>query len=573
VKLTPFGRFLVILGVLGTIALLVIFVAIPLGKNIANKITATNNQPTVQEPQTPGQNTVPTTVKQPTKAPNQSSSTSQPTAKPIVQNPSTDNTPDTRPVITVGEDQFGSYFVLQQIAEDKTLPFQVNVVPFGFNDEVGNPSEQDRGKKLANGEYDVLLTTSASLSRMGNIGKVIFFVDQSNGADKIIVKNIASNGSPILTFNDLKGKSICVANGNVNHFAILAALRVAGISPTEVTWIKSDNVPSAVDNFIQGKCDVVGAWEPEASRASKDGAGNTLVDSKWWNNITDVAVSSNQALSQKPELMKAFTAAWMKYAKMQSENLKLSGEQIAAWTFQGQPSNDWTFIYPGSEESDMHIWLDTIAQAGLVENMVAMQNIGYFKLQVTAARDAWSKADMIVDIVPYDLDTLVYPDFINQLGQDPSLINGGTFANPNYQPIPEELPNAEASQLLGVSTVVKLPCETFTFKENSNQLSDKGKQEVQACAAAARDMILSSQGQILITGSSAWPAGYNEVQIYNMANARAMSVYQEFLRMGIPVSRMAIYVSLPPLEHRNIYDDNILKQYRYVRLEIKVLGK
>lgn len=498
-----------------------------------------------------------------------------PTAIPNIPAQPTDNTnPDTRPVIMVAEDEFGSYFIVQQMAQDPSLPFQLNIVPFGFNaDLANNLSEQERGAALLSGQYDVLLTTYNSVARLGNIGKMVAFIDQSYGADKVVVKNIGANGLPITTFNDLAGKNICVANGNVNHFAILAALRVAGIDPNAVTWVKFNTVPQAVDAFIAGQCDVVGAWEPEAGRAVSDGNGRDFVDSAWWNNISDVIMVSNQALAEKPDLMYAFTVAWMKYAKMQSEDLKTAGEQIAAWTYQDQPTNDWTFIYPGSEESDMHLWLDTIAQAGLVENLTAFQNIGYFKLQLSAARDAWSRAGMIVDLASFNPDTLVYPDFIMRMANDSSLINSQPFANANFQPVPEEMPNAEVSELLGVSTIVKLPCETFTFKPNSNQLSDVGKTEVQACATAARDMILSSLGQILITGSSAWPAGYNEQQIADMATARSAAVYQEFIRMGVPASRIAVYISLPPTGDRGSLDESINSKYRFVRIEIKVAGR
>lgn len=552
--------------------------------NTYNAIFGTPGQTQVQ-PSSPAQTNSP--LKQPTKAAQNSGGVQQPlpTFTPIADNaaPAASAAPsepvqpiqnDTRPTLVIGEDSFGSFFIAQQIAQDTSLPFRLVVVPFDFSTEVGNPSEQDRGAKLNAGEYDLLLTTGASLSRMGNIGKVIFFVDQSNGADKIIVKQISSDGTPITTFNDLKGKKICVANGNVNHFAILAALRVAGIDPVNgVTWERFDKVSQAVDGFIAGKCEIVGAWEPEASRAIEEGNGTTLVDSKWWNNITDVAVASNQALASKQDLLKAFTTAWMKYAKMQGDNLEQAGQQVAAWTFNGQPTNDWTYIYPGSELNDMHAWLDTIAQAGLVENVVAMQNIGYFKLQITAARDAWTRAGMIVDIAPFDLDNLVYPDFINQIANDPALINGSTFANANFQPIPEDLPNAEVSQLLGVSTIVKLPCETFTFKPNSTQLSDEGKAQVRECAAASRDMILSSQGQILITGSSAWPAGYNEQQITDTAKGRAASVYQEFIRMGVPANRIAVTISLPATADRGSTNESVNISYRFVRIEIKVAGR
>lgn len=553
-----FKRFVVICVIVGIGFLAWNIVAKPM----FNRPAQPDNQPTTAQPSQPQ----PDATAKPGTAP---------TVAPVDPGQPADNTnpADTRPVITVGSDSFGSFFILMQIAQDKTLPFQVEVVPFGFNDQIGNPKEEDRGIKLYNGEYDVLLITDASLSRLGNIGEIKFFIDQSWGADKIVVKTIASNGLPIATFNDLKGKSICVADGNVNHFAILATLRVASIDPSEVTWVRFNSVPEAVDGFIAGQCDVVGAWEPEASRAVSDGNGRDFVDSAWWNNIADVAVFSYQSLAEKNDLMYSFAVAWMKYAKMQSEDLQTSGEQIAAWTYQGQPTNDWTYVYPGSEESDMHLWVDTIAQAGLVENIVTMQNLGYFKLQMVGKRDAWSRAGMIVNIAPFDVETIVNPDFVLRMANDPSLINTEEFANPKYQPIPAELPNAEVSQLLGLKTIVTLPCETFTFEPNSTVLSEQGKKEVKACAEAARDMILSSQGQILITGSSAWPAGYSEADVTNTANGRAAAVYQEFIRMGVPSSRIAVYINLPPVKDRESFDESVNSKYRFTRIEVKVYGR
>lgn len=565
-RIKPVGWILILL-ILSALAFFTLKGIIIPNLDAKSKTPVATDQRQVQDSSTDSPSPQKTTELQPTQA-----NASAPASTPMQT--TSENAQDNRPEVKIWVDQFGPYFVALQIAQDDSLPFKLDVVPLGFNEEVGNPNEEERGRALFNGEMDVLLTSDASLSRMGNIGEIKFIIDQSWGVDEIIVKNIASDGTPISSFNDLKGKTICVAQGNVNHFMILAALRVAGIDPLEdVNWVYKNSVTDAVDQYVQGKCDVVGAWQPESTRAINDGAGKSLIDSSQWNNISDVAVFSFKSLSEKPEIMFSFSQAWMKHSKIQSDNLLESGEQIAKWQYNGQPTNDWTFVYPDSEVADMHIWNDGAAQAGLVENIASMQNLGYFRLMLNGKRDAWSRAGMIVDIAPYNAETIINPDFIFRMQDDFSLINTGTFPNSNYQPLPENLPNADANQLLGISTIVKLPCETFSFEPNSTSLTKEGVAEVQNCATAARDMVLSSSGQILITGSSAWPAGYNETQVEKTALGRANAILTEFLRMGVPASRMAIFVSLPPDKDQSSYDEAVNQKYRFTRIEIKVTGR
>jgi hypothetical protein len=479
------------------------------------------------------------------------------------------NMQDTRPVLKVGVDSFGSYFVAMQIAQDPNTPFRLEIIPFGFNG-AKNPSEAERGQSLANGDYDLLFTTEASYARLGNVGKIIFVIDQSDGADAIVVKNMPSSGTVITSFNDLKGKSICVADGNVDHFLVLAALRVVKINPSEVTWVISEDVSKAGQNFIDGKCDAVATWD--IATVTEKGNGHVFLSSVKWHNLIDVAVASDNAIANKKDLVQSFTYYWMKYAKSQADDLATASLSIANWTYNGQPTNDWTYVYTDTAKDDMITWLTTISQAGMAENIVTMQNIGYLKLHITAAREAWANAGMIIDIKPYNLETAIDPQFVLALVDDSSLINSAPFVNTNYQAIPEVLPPADANELLKTATIATLPCEKFDFEPDSDKLSDAGKKEVEACAVAAKDMILSSQGQILITGSAAWPSGVYESQVYNKAYARALAVSQVFIKMGIPTNRIAITVSLPPTQDRGSIDENILAPYRYVKIEVKFPG-
>src|SRR6267143_1980231 len=89
----------------------------------------------------------------------------------------------------------------------------------------------DRRAALIAGRVEALGSTVDDLvvgASQGVPAKMVLGIDQSNGADGIVVVN------GIKDIKDLKGKTVAVQPGFVNHFFLLYLLDKNGLSPNDV---------------------------------------------------------------------------------------------------------------------------------------------------------------------------------------------------------------------------------------------------------------------------------------------------------------------------------------------------
>jgi NitT/TauT family transport system substrate-binding protein len=89
---------------------------------------------------------------------------------------------------------------------------------------------------------------------------VVLVNDNSTGNDQIIAK------PGINSVTDLKGKTVAVEQGTVDHYLLLLALQKAGLSVEDIT-LKPLLTDAAAAAFVAGQVDAVGAFAPFTTTA------------------------------------------------------------------------------------------------------------------------------------------------------------------------------------------------------------------------------------------------------------------------------------------------------------------
>ncbi len=117
----------------------------------------------------------------------------------------------------------------------------------------------------AAGKLDAVSMTNGDALVTGATGKpsvCILINDFSDGNDMIIAK------PGIASIKDLKGKTIGVEEGFVDHLLLLKGLEMNGMKDTDVTTknTPTNNTPQVL---ASGEVDAIGAWQPSSGQALK----------------------------------------------------------------------------------------------------------------------------------------------------------------------------------------------------------------------------------------------------------------------------------------------------------------
>ena len=125
----------------------------------------------------------------------------------------------------------------------------------------------------AAGKLDAVCVTNGDALVTGATGKpstCILLNDYSNGNDMIVAKK----GSTSL--KDLKGKTIALEEGFVEHLLLLKGLELNGMAEADIT-IKNTPTNNTPQVFASGEVDAIGAWQPNSGQALKLVPGSTPV--------------------------------------------------------------------------------------------------------------------------------------------------------------------------------------------------------------------------------------------------------------------------------------------------------
>jgi NitT/TauT family transport system substrate-binding protein len=210
-------------------------------------------------------------------------------------------TPKAPVVLTVGHDLWIGYsgvFLAEELGYFKEAGLDVKLKPFS------NPG--DTLPALVSDQLDVGLTTLQNLAVLNGNGdtdvEAIALVDSSNGADAIVAKK------SITSLANLKGKTVALTLGEVNHFLFLAGMKQAGLDPAtvKITSMSADDAGAA---FVAGKVDAAVTWEPWVTKATKTGGHIIFTSAAIPDTIMDSVAVRKSKLKGKEEAYAAFLAS------------------------------------------------------------------------------------------------------------------------------------------------------------------------------------------------------------------------------------------------------------------------
>ncbi|MFQ5615384.1 MAG: hypothetical protein ACE5GO_02860, partial [Anaerolineales bacterium] len=326
----------------------------------------------------------------------------------------------------------------------------------------------------------------------------------------------------------------------------------------------AESVTEAIELFNNGQADAVSGWEPDIYDAEA-GGGVPLLSSGQLRIIMDVMVTSRQSIANKPDLVQAFHDAWFDTLKDQVENFDAAAGQIADWGH-----NDWSFVYPESASEDLTLWLESVAQADLGDNIFVMRDPTPIIKQLEIARRVWAASG--AQVPNDDVGDLINPGFVSRTAQQPSLQANGDPVNDTFS-ISTKLDLSDVSTD-DAATLAVLPCRRFTFLPESTELTLESRRILDDCVLPT---LAQSVGLFLrVNGSAAWPGPpgtYTEEEIIDFAEARAQSVVDYLVSQGIDPARFIVEAALPPQDHRETEDPEVQAEDRFVEMTLITVGR
>ncbi len=141
----------------------------------------------------------------------------------------------------------------------------------------------------------------------GKLSTGILLEDYSNGNDMII-------GKPgIETPKDLKGKTVAVEFGLVEHELLLQALETSGLTDTDIT-LKKIATNDAPQTLASGKVDAVGCWYPISGQTLKlvGGSKPVFTSANAPGLIFDELAVSKESLAARRDDWKKVVGVWFR---------------------------------------------------------------------------------------------------------------------------------------------------------------------------------------------------------------------------------------------------------------------
>lgn len=117
----------------------------------------------------------------------------------------------------------------------------------------------------AAGKLDAVCVTNGDALVTGATGKAsvaVLLNDYSNGNDMIVAK------PGISSFKGMKGKTVALEEGFVEHLLLLKGLELNGMAEGDIT-IKNTPTNNTPQVFASGEVDAIAAWQPNSGQALK----------------------------------------------------------------------------------------------------------------------------------------------------------------------------------------------------------------------------------------------------------------------------------------------------------------
>jgi sulfonate transport system substrate-binding protein len=191
--------------------------------------------------------------------------------------------------LNVGDQKGGSEAVLRAAGELDDLDYKIKWSTFTSGPpllEAVNAKAVDIG--------GVGNTPPVFAAGAGSKIKVVAATHGTSQGEAILV----ANDSPLKKTEDLKGKSVAVAQGSSAHFQLVASLEEAGLTLKDVK-VKYLQPADALAAFTGGKVDAWAVWDPYTSQVLQAKQGRVLTDGEGVVNGLGFQVASPTALADK----------------------------------------------------------------------------------------------------------------------------------------------------------------------------------------------------------------------------------------------------------------------------------
>jgi NitT/TauT family transport system substrate-binding protein len=192
-----------------------------------------------------------------------------------------------------------------QVAKEKGIFDQVGVSV----DLVWFEGYTDSINAFASGQLDAntqTLNDTIPSVAAGSDQRIVLVNDNSTGNDQII----ASPG--INSIQDLRGKTIGVEEGVVDHYLLLLGLQSVGMSASDV-HLQNLETGAAAAAFAAGQLDAVAVFAPFTTQALQRQGSKALFTSKDFpGSIPDHLVVSGKLADDHPDQVQKLVTAWFK---------------------------------------------------------------------------------------------------------------------------------------------------------------------------------------------------------------------------------------------------------------------
>ena len=220
--------------------------------------------------------------------------------------------------LQVGDQKGGTESLLRAAGALEGLPYKIE-----FSTFTSGPPQVEAATA---GKIDFAITGNtppifgaASNARV----KVVAAYDGGGTGDQILVHA----DSPIQSIADLRGKSVAVGKGSSAHGHILAQLKKAGLSPSDVKLVFLQPA-DALSAFTSRQADAWAIWDPYTAQAAEQlpvraiGQAKDVTNGNWFGIASDAALADPKRNTALADLLVRFekAARWAQDHRQQWAN-------------------------------------------------------------------------------------------------------------------------------------------------------------------------------------------------------------------------------------------------------------
>ena len=197
---------------------------------------------------------------------------------------------------------------------------------------------------------------------------------------------LVKNSSSVSSIEDLKGKKVAYTKGTSSQYTLLAALKKAGMSADDITWVNMDQSSASVA-FSKGKVDAWSTWDPYTAQAQLKQNAKLVTNGVGITNNRDYILTTQSYATKNTEISKyliKYLQEDMEWANnnhselitMMSKSLKVSKSVVKKMVERrtyGINTMNSTYV---KEEQKI---ADLFYEEGLIENKVTVSDSGDYK--------------------------------------------------------------------------------------------------------------------------------------------------------------------------------------------------